>query len=187
MKNVITATLVLLLIGCGESKATDESNVTYKTITPESKLTTNTIDTFDESILTKPVEVNLDDMSFSNAFRIEYRAKGKGHTFWWRGEEYTTNLAETLDEFVLRHTTHNVDNLGSVLNNDDPDDNCKSNKLDDCGVCDGLGKTTWFRDKDKDGLGTFMEWITSCTYPTNVEIEKYQVESLQEFGGDQGR
>ena len=34
MKNVITTMLVLLLIGCGESKATDESNVTYKTITP---------------------------------------------------------------------------------------------------------------------------------------------------------
>ena len=55
------------------------------------------------------------------------------------------------------------------------------------GVCDGFGRVTWFRDKDGDGLGTFMEWITSCTYPTDMEIEKYQHESLLEGGGDQGR
>ena len=61
----------------------------------------------------------------------------------------------------------------AVTNNDDPDDNCKSNKLDDCGVCDGFGRVTWFRDKDGDGLGTFMEWVTSCTYPTEMEIENY--------------
>jgi hypothetical protein len=79
-----------------------------------------------------------------------------------------------------------VDSSGWVRNNDDPDDACRSNTLDDCGVCDGPGKITWFRDKDGDGLGTFMEWITSCTYPTDMEIEKYQHESLLEGGGDQG-
>ena len=187
MKNVITTMLVLFLIGCGEAEATDKKNITNKVITSESKLTTSKAGSFEKYAPTVIVELNLDDMTFEDAFRVEYKAKGEGRTFWWRGNEYTTNLAQTLDEFVLRHTQHNVDNLGWVLNNDDPDDNCKSNKLDDCGICDGSGKTTWFRDKDKDGLGTFMEWITSCTYPTDMEIEKYQAESLQEFGGDQGR
>jgi len=63
---------------------------------------------------------------------------------------------------------------------------CRSNKLDDCGICDGPGKVTWFRDKDGDGLGTFTEWITSCTYPEEIEIQRFHEESLQEGGGDQG-
>ena len=124
-------------------------------------------------------------MTFDEAFAIQHRAKGQNHVFWWRGEEYTTNLA-ILDEFILEHVHHDGLHLNWVTNNDDPDDMCKSNKLDDCGVCDGLGKVTWFRDKDGDGLGTFTEWITSCTYPTSTEIEKYQAESLLEGGGDQG-
>ena len=41
---------------------------------------------------TKPVELNLDDLSFNHAFNIEYCAKGEGHTFWWRGNEYTTDI-----------------------------------------------------------------------------------------------
>ena len=40
----------------------------------------------------QPVELDLDDLSFNDAFNIEYCAKGEGHTFWWRGSEYTTNL-----------------------------------------------------------------------------------------------
>ena len=40
----------------------------------------------------KPVELNLSDLSFRDAFNIEYCAKGEGHTFWWKGSEYTTNL-----------------------------------------------------------------------------------------------
>ena len=136
-----------------------------------------------------PVEVYLDDMTFTDAFRVQYLAKGEGSTFWWRNNEYTTNLAQITikpDEFVVKHTELDVETVGWVRNNDDPDDNCRSNVLDDCGVCNGPGKVTWFRDKDGDGLGTFMEWITSCTFPTDMEIEKYQHESLLEGGGDQG-
>ena len=48
---------------------------------------------------TKTVELNLDDLSFNDAFNIEYCAKGEGHTFWWRGGEYTTDL--------LTHKTEN--------------------------------------------------------------------------------
>ena len=40
------------------------------------------------------VEANLDDLTFYRAFELQYRAHGEGHTFWWRGNEYTTNLLE---------------------------------------------------------------------------------------------
>ena len=185
MKNMFMSIIILMLVCCGEVEATSKK-ATNKVIKPNTTVTTNRAGAFADYKPVTPVEINLDDMTFSEAFRIEHAAKGEGRTFWWKGDQYTTNLAETLDEFVLKHITHNVDNVGWVTNNDDPDDNCRSNRLDDCGVCDGPGKITWFRDKDKDGLGTFMEWITSCTYPTTVEIEKYQAESLHEGGGDQG-
>ena len=161
--------IVLTLICCGDAEAKTTSAIEVPPI----------------------VRINLDDMTFSDAFRIQYTAKGEGHTFWWRGEQYTTNLAQIMavpDQFVVKHTElGDVNTVGWVRNNDDPDDDCKSNMLDDCGICDGPGKVTWFRDKDGDGLGTFMEWITSCTYPTDMEIEKYQAESLLEGGGDQGK
>ena len=176
MKKLILSTAILMLVCCGEAEAT--SNVTEEPVKPVVR-----------KVYTHPVEVNLDDMTFTDAFRVQYLAKGEGTTFWWRNNEYTTNLAQITtvpDEFVVKHTELDVETVGWVKNNDDPDDNCRSNKLDDCGICDGPGKVTWFRDKDGDGLGTFMEWITSCTYPTDVEIEKYQYESLQEGGGDQG-
>ena len=186
MKNVIMLVAVLAFVGCGEAEATSKKNITNKVIIPEDKVV-NTAGSFAKytSVVVKPVEINLDDMVFAEAFALEHRAKGEGHTFWWHGEQYTTNLA-VLDEFVLNHINIDTDHIGWVLNNDNPDDNCKSNKLDDCGVCDGPGKITWFRDKDRDGLGTFTEWITSCTYPKDVEIERFHEESLQEGGGDQG-
>ena len=173
MKNMIISAIIFMFVCCDDAEATNKENITNKVI--------------NSSIVkpvTKPVVLLLDDMTFPEAFAIEHRAKGEGRTFWWRGNQYTTNLA-VLDEFVLRHVNYDEARLGWVLNNDDPDDNCRSNKLDDCGVCDGLGRITWFRDKDLDGLGTFTEWITSCTYPTDMEIENH-AESLQEGGGDQG-
>ena len=174
MKNIIMSIAILMLVCCDNAEATSKDNVTNQVI--KSSIV---------KPVTEPVVLFLDDMTFAEAFAIEHRAKGEGQTFWWNGEQYTTNLA-VLDEFVLKHVNSNELHLGWVTNNDDPDDNCKSNKLDDCGICDGLGRVTWFRDKDGDGLGTFTEWITSCTYPTDMEIEKYQHESLQECGGDQG-
>ena len=38
------------------------------------------------------VEIELDKLSFGKAFNIENRAKGEGHMFWWRGNQYTTDL-----------------------------------------------------------------------------------------------
>ena len=184
MKNILMSIAVLMLVCCEEAEATSEKNIVNKVIKPTS-VVKNNAGSFADYTPVKTVEVNLDDMSFEEAFGLEHRAKGEGRTFWWRGEQYTTNLA-VLDEFVLDHINLDTEHLGWVTNNDDPDDNCKSNVLDDCGVCDGPGKITWFRDKDRDGLGTFTEWITSCTYPKEVEIERFQEEDLQEGGGDQG-
>ena len=45
-------------------------------------------------LVDSPVELDLDELHFKQAFSIQYRAKGEGHTFWWRGDEYTTNLEE---------------------------------------------------------------------------------------------
>ena len=181
MKNIIMAIAIATLVCCDSSKATTKKNITNKIIIPESKT-----DNLTEDIAyTTIVEINLDDMTFADAFALEYHAKGEGKTFHWRGNQYTTNLA-VLDEFVISHLDSNKEHLSWVTNNDDPDDTCRSNKLDDCGKCDGPGKITWFLDKDGDGLGAFAEWVTSCTYPTTTEIEKFQAESLLEGGGDQG-
>ena len=189
MKNILMSIAVLMLVCCEEAEATSEKNIVNKVIKPTS-VVKNNAGSFADYTPVKTVEINLDDMSFEEAFRLEHRAKGEGRTFWWRGDQYTTNLA-VLDEFVLNHVIFGIDvvdsdRFGWVLNNDDPDDNCRSNKLDDCGICDGPGKITWFRDKDGDGLGTFSEWITSCTFPKDMEIERFHEESLQEGGGDQG-
>ena len=175
MKNVIMSIAILMLVCCGEVEATSKKNITNRVI--KSSVV--------EPVNTKTVEIFLDDMTFEDAFALEHRAKGEGHTFWWRSNEYTTDLA-ILDEFVLHHVNQDINQLSWVTNNNDPDDNCRSNILDDCGVCDGPGEITWFRDKDGDGLGAFTEWITSCTYPVNIEIERFHEESLQEGGGDQG-
>ena len=42
----------------------------------------------------EPVEMNLSDLSFREAFNLQYRAHGEGHIFWWRGNEYTTNVSK---------------------------------------------------------------------------------------------
>ena len=162
MKKLIMSAAILMIVCCDNAEATNkDDNIVNQVIKPSIvKPITDTVVLF------------LDDMTFDEAFAIEHRAKGAGHTFWWNGDQYTTDLAG-LDEFVLRHVNDDELHLGWVTNNDDPDDNCRSNKLDDCGVCDGPGRVTWWRDKDGDGLGTFMEWITSCTYPTEMEIENY--------------
>jgi len=101
------------------------------------------------------VELNLDDMSFEDAFEIQYRAHGEGHTFWWKGSEYTTNLQGSI--IVASQW---------VRNSDDIDDNCYSNEWDICGQCDGQGMITWYRDVDGDGLGDASHKVLDCNYPS---------------------
>ena len=42
------------------------------------------------------VEIELDNLKFREAFRFEFLGKGEGHTFWWHGKEYTTNLIDVV-------------------------------------------------------------------------------------------
>jgi len=106
-----------------------------------------------------PVEVNLDDLSFTDAFRIEHLAKGEGHTFWWNGSEYTTDLYIDV-EFSLDG------NYNWVRNSDDMNDHCRSNIMDECGICDGKGPFTWYIDLDGDGLGDPSTYTKDCNYPS---------------------
>ena len=99
------------------------------------------------------VELDLDDMVFEDAFEIQYLAKGEGSTFWWKGSEYTTNLAGTTGQLWVR-------------NSDDLDDHCYSNEWDECGICDGPGKVVWYRDNDGDGLGDPTWYTKDCIYPS---------------------
>jgi len=86
MKKLIMSAAILMLVCCGEAEATSkDDNITNQVIKPSIvKPITDTVVLF------------LDDMTFDEAFSIEHRAKGEGHTFWWRGEEYTTNLLDVI-------------------------------------------------------------------------------------------
>ena len=62
------------------------------------------------------VEIELNDLEFKDAFRLEFLGKGEGHTFWWRGMEYTTNLLEVVrrpeldnTDIFIEKVTHPVD------------------------------------------------------------------------------
>ena len=152
-KQYLLVIVILVLIGCDKATgggSTTPSNITNKTITPETK-ERNTAGAFEHYV---PVEINLDDMSFEDAFSIEHRAKGEGHTFWWNGNEYTTDLYVS------------VGNYKWVLNADDINDACFSNELDECNICDGPGKQTWYLDLDGDGLGDPIHHIKTCIYPS---------------------
>lgn len=45
--------------------------------------------------------------------------------------------------------------------------NCMSNQVDECGVCDGVGRIIIFADQDGDGLGDDGISLESCTVPNN--------------------
>ena len=50
------------------------------------------VDNEDPGVPLEVVEMDLSDLSFKEAFRLQYLGKGEGHTFWWRGTWYTTDL-----------------------------------------------------------------------------------------------
>lgn len=56
---------------------------------------------------------------------------------------------------------------GFVSNSDDNDDTdgC-AGEVDECGICDGPGSSTWFVDSDGDGFGDSNNSVESCEQPT---------------------
>ena len=149
--------VMMAIIGCdnangGGKDNSTTPNITNRVIKPEDKEPKrHTGGAFEKY---KPVELNLSDLTFEQAFEIEHRAKGEGHTFWWNGEEYTTDLYVS------------VGNYKWVRNSDDTDDACYSNEYDECGICDGSGKITWYIDLDGDGLGDPTNYTKACIYPS---------------------
>ena len=144
MRRTLLMIVMLMLIGCDNANGGGDDDSTTPIVTEQ----------------ITPIEINLDDLPFSDAFRIEHRAKGEGHTFWWHGEEYTTNLLTTYE------SDGPWSGLNWVRNSDDKDDHCRSNIWDDCGICDGKGQITWYIDRDGDGLGDPATYTKDCKYPS---------------------
>ena len=169
MRRTSLMIVIMVLIGCenanGGGNSTTPSNITNRVITPKDKMPTNTAGAFEnyKPVRTEPVEINLDDLPFSEAFRIEHHAKGQGDTFWWRSEEYTTNLYQEYGEVT---NIHSVGYTTWVRNSDDIDDHCRINEFDECGTCNGTGAIIWYLDRDEDGLGDSKTWTKSCEYPS---------------------
>ena len=80
MKNIIISVTILMLVCCGEAEDTSKKNITNRVVNSSIVKPIN-----------EPVVLFLDDMTFTEAFAIEHRAKGEGHTFWWNGNQYTTD------------------------------------------------------------------------------------------------
>ena len=153
---VILMATMMIVIGCDGVEGGEETTtpkITNTVVTPQKQtpIATYTNDGLDWTY----VEMDLDDMLFEDAFSIQYRAKGEGHTFWWNGEQYTTNLH-----------TGSIVTSGWVRNSDDIDDNCYSNEWDICGKCDGTGMITWYKDNDGDGLGDINKRVLDCKNPS---------------------
>ena len=79
---------------------------------PDVKLSTKTRkDDSDREI----VELHLSDLSFGEAFSIEFRGKGEGHMFWWRGKEYTTNLLDVIRKPAFQQTDPYIERIVPVV------------------------------------------------------------------------
>ena len=132
MKKTIMAAIAVCIVGCGDAEAKTPNTTEIKSTTnvivvpntetisyhlyrqewrrvnnkpakhwiPERPVTTRG----DNEI--KTVELYLDELSFRDAFRLEFLGKGEGHTFWWRGDEYTTNLLDVVHRPALVPVDH---------------------------------------------------------------------------------
>ena len=156
MKRMILMIIMMIIIGCDSAEGGGEPTtpkINSTTITPNKQTLEGY--KYPKDVEWTYVEINLDDLSFEEAFEIEYLAKGEGRTFWWKGEQYTTDLNKG-----------STSTSGWVRNSDDMDDNCYSNEWDICGKCDGAGMIIWYKDKDGDGLGDFNERVLDCKNPS---------------------
>ena len=80
---IVTIVLLLCAFGCSNKEELPDNSI----IEERKPIVRMPIEKND-----KIVEIYLDKMSFSEAFNIQYRAKGEGKTFWWRGNEYIIRL-----------------------------------------------------------------------------------------------
>ena len=132
MKKTILTTIALCVIGCGDAEAKTPTTTEIES-TPNIIVVKNTEtisyhlyrqawreandkpaqrwapDPIRISNVTddkETVELYLDDLSFENAFRLEFLGKGEGKTFWWRGKEYTTNLLDVVHKPTIVPVDH---------------------------------------------------------------------------------
>ncbi len=72
---------------------------------------------------------------------------------------------------------------GYVPNRDDDDDVC-GGTVDVCGVCDGMGETTWYQDLDNDGLGNPDVSESSCMQPDGYAADNTDTDDSNTSGSD---
>ena len=130
MKKTVMAAIAVCIIGCGDDANAKETvseiqstpnvimventpTISYHLyrqawrkannmpVEPWAPKVTATVDTHKDREI---VEVELSDLKFKDAFRLEFLGKGEGHTFWWRGNEYTTNLLDVIRKPNFKHT-----------------------------------------------------------------------------------
>ena len=92
MRRVLLMIVIMMLIGCNDNGGGEDISTTPK-VAIQPVIASNYHKEHKD-----PIEVNLDDLSFSEAFRIQHRAKGEGQTFWWHDNEYTTNLLVSTED-----------------------------------------------------------------------------------------
>lgn len=99
--------------------------------------------------------IDIDDLSFDEAFKLMRYLKGKDQIFHWHGATYTTLLESEIP-------------LNWIQAGGDIDDNfyCPDNYVDECGVCGGEGIKTWYVDNDGDGLGDPGTAVRTCEKPS---------------------
>ena len=93
MRRALLMIVIMMLMGCNDENGGGKSISTTPRISIQPVVASNYYKKHKD-----PIEVNLDDLSFSEAFRIQHRAKGEGQTFWWHGNEYTTNLLVSIED-----------------------------------------------------------------------------------------
>ena len=95
MRRTLLMIVIMMLIGCNDNDGGGEYVSTTPQVTIQPIAASNYYKKHED-----PIEIKLDDLSFSEAFRIQHRAKGEGQTFWWRGGEYTTDHLKTKNPSV---------------------------------------------------------------------------------------
>jgi len=98
--------------------------------------------------------LDIDDLTFAEAFKVMRAWKGSNDKFIWHGATYTTMLESEMP-------------LNWVLAGDDIDDDfyCPDNYVDECGVCGGQGVRSWYVDNDGDGIGDPNTLVRTCEKP----------------------